>query len=1061
MGMNAAAVQRLYVAYFNRPADPISLAVYEAMLPTDTAATQAELLVLAGTYFSPSTEYTTNFAGLSNAQIVEKLYQNIFGRAAEAEGLTAWAVALTDGSQTVASLALQLSYSAQGTDADTVNNRIEAATAFTTGLTTSDEITGYSGDAAAASARTWLATVTDDASATSAIAGVDTAISNAVSATTSVTGKTFTLTQNGDVFDLQTATAADVTTAGDDTFRALSDGDLGNADLIDGAGGSDVMNVNMTEGAAPVTVQPQLTSVETINVTTTAIAGDNTTTLNLTDSTGTTAVNVNVVNDFDFTVAGITTATATTFIGAVAADTEATVTLRGLSATLDGGQDAYTVGVNNADLGVLTVAGVEELTLNASGADTDIAVLTAAALEKLVITGGSSDASVTTEDTQVGSGTAVNFAGLDTPVGGTQEVAVIDASTSTGAVNIATDDDAAAMQVTGGAGLLTLNNTADNGVDNANMEVTVTAGAGGVNVTLQGGGNLAADTAINMVTVTGSDVADTVSIAALAAPTNLTSTGVLNEANGINATVNTADGADTITINAGNVSLNTGDGNDTIVVGTWANVTATDSIDMGAGTGDVVSTSEVTLSSTEAATMARFVGADVINTSATAEKTINLGLLGTVTTASASGTHARTAQVAGNGATAGGDALDFTSSNANGRINISENAAFTGRIGQANNTATAGAGGTALDLNASLDNGDNQVTVTLVENVDLTGGVGGNGTAGNANGGAGGSGLDANEYEEVNIVLSATDATVDVVTILGAAGGTENGNGNAGAAGSDVIVGANGKITITEALSGNATAASASAIDLNDIVGTNVTVDASTINGAVDITSTQGNATITTGAGADDIATSTGVDIIDLGAGKDIVDGQATGRDVITTGAGSDIVSLAEGDSVEVSMKTITDFTLMASAYTSSAANDTAAEIQATDSVGTSDIIRLANTNQTIVANKVASDTTVDIGASTDIQDAINNGIMTLSGADAAAVDTLAEWIDQAEAAIGADQAVAFVFGGDTYVVAEDGTPATSLVIKLTGVSALGLDEVQALDTATEGGTGYVLIAGA
>jgi hypothetical protein len=326
---------------------------------------------------------------------------------------------------------------------------------------------------------------------------------------------------------------------------------------------------------------------------------------------------------------------------------------------------------------------------------------------------------------------------------------------------------------------------------------------------------------------------------------------------------------------------------------------------------------------------------------------------------------------------------------------------------------------------------------------------------------AGGSGLDANEYEEVNIVLSATDATVDVVTILGAAGGTENGNGNAGAAGSDVIVGANGKITITEALSGNATAASASAIDLNDIVGTNVTVDASTINGAVDITSTQGNATITTGAGADDIATSTGVDIIDLGAGKDIVDGQATGRDVITTGAGSDIVSLAEGDSVEVSMKTITDFTLMASAYTSSAANDTAAEIQATDSVGTSDIIRLANTNQTIVANKVASDTTVDIGASTDIQDAINNGIMTLSGADAAAVDTLAEWIDQAEAAIGADQAVAFVFGGDTYVVAEDGTPATSLVIKLTGVSALGLDEVQALDTATEGGTGYVLIAGA
>ena len=39
MGMNTDAVQRLYVAYFNRPADPASLAVYEAMLPSDRAAT--------------------------------------------------------------------------------------------------------------------------------------------------------------------------------------------------------------------------------------------------------------------------------------------------------------------------------------------------------------------------------------------------------------------------------------------------------------------------------------------------------------------------------------------------------------------------------------------------------------------------------------------------------------------------------------------------------------------------------------------------------------------------------------------------------------------------------------------------------------------------------------------------------------------------------------------------------------------------------------------------------------------------------------------------------------
>ena len=150
MGMNTAAVQRLYVAYFNRPADPVSLSVYEGMLPTDRVASQAELLVLAEQYFSPSAEYTSNFAGMSNAQIVDQLYTNIFGRTAEASGLISWATELTNGNITVAQLALQLSYSAQGTDAAVVDARIEAATSFTSGLTTADQITGYSGDAAAA-----------------------------------------------------------------------------------------------------------------------------------------------------------------------------------------------------------------------------------------------------------------------------------------------------------------------------------------------------------------------------------------------------------------------------------------------------------------------------------------------------------------------------------------------------------------------------------------------------------------------------------------------------------------------------------------------------------------------------------------------------------------------------------------------------------------------------------------------------------------------------------------------------------------------------------------------
>ena len=145
--------------------------------------------MIAETYFSPSAEYTTNFAGKSNSQIVDQLYQNIFGRTAEADGLISWAAKLANGTTTVAELALQLSFSAQGTDSDVVNARIEAATSFTNGLDTATEITGYSGNDAAADGKTYLAQISGalpittaeiTAAKDAAIAGVDANILTAI-----------------------------------------------------------------------------------------------------------------------------------------------------------------------------------------------------------------------------------------------------------------------------------------------------------------------------------------------------------------------------------------------------------------------------------------------------------------------------------------------------------------------------------------------------------------------------------------------------------------------------------------------------------------------------------------------------------------------------------------------------------------------------------------------------------------------------------------------------------------------------------------------------------------
>lgn len=176
MGVNTDAVQRLYVAYFNRPADPMGLMYWENQLGS-VQATQAQLTTLAGSSFSGSAEYAALYAGQTNAQIINSLYNNLFQRNAEPVGLAYWVGKLADGSETFASIALQLTYSAQGTDATTIANKLFAGKAFTNALDTAAELIGYSGNDAATFAREWLATVTDNAATLSvALNGLDVAV---------------------------------------------------------------------------------------------------------------------------------------------------------------------------------------------------------------------------------------------------------------------------------------------------------------------------------------------------------------------------------------------------------------------------------------------------------------------------------------------------------------------------------------------------------------------------------------------------------------------------------------------------------------------------------------------------------------------------------------------------------------------------------------------------------------------------------------------------------------------------------------------------------------------
>lgn len=482
MGMNTDAVQRLYVAYFNRPADPASLAVYEGMLASDRAATQAELQTLAEQYFSPSAEYQNVYSSLSNAEIINTLYQNLFGRDAEPAGLLSWTGKLNSGEETVASIALQLSFSAQGTDADSITAKISAANAFTDEVAgSSANIIGFSGNDAAASARTWLATVTDSASSTAAIAGVSTAVSDSIAAQNPAAGpdaaQTFTATTGLDTF---------TGGSGNDTVNALPT-TLTVGDTVDGGAGTDTLTLTTSLSANTALDGFNTSNLESFNVSMSDSDTGNAETLTLNMSSaaaGTVQVSglgTTVAND---TVTFNNLAGGTTVSMRSATDLNTTANF--VAAATAGTADAVSVelaGVSRTaatDVTLTIGTGFETLNIDSSGSASRLDQITTTTATAINITGNAN----LTVDTDLDATTVT-----------------VDASAFTGNLSIDTSNDAAPNTAVAGVDVADITVTGGSGNDNidvsqnaANNEIVVDGGAGNDTVTI-GAGVLAAGTA--------------------------------------------------------------------------------------------------------------------------------------------------------------------------------------------------------------------------------------------------------------------------------------------------------------------------------------------------------------------------------------------------------------------------------------------------------------------------------------------------------------------------------------------------------------------------------------
>lgn len=148
-----ASIQGIYIALFGRPADPAGLAFFNTA--TKNGADLGAIGNLAGT-----AEYQSRFAGQTNEQIVNSIYQSLFGRAGEASGVSFWVSQLQSGRFNINNIAIAILDGAQGNDLTLVNAKIAAANIFTTRLDLPAEISAYVGNTAAGIGRDYISSIT-------------------------------------------------------------------------------------------------------------------------------------------------------------------------------------------------------------------------------------------------------------------------------------------------------------------------------------------------------------------------------------------------------------------------------------------------------------------------------------------------------------------------------------------------------------------------------------------------------------------------------------------------------------------------------------------------------------------------------------------------------------------------------------------------------------------------------------------------------------------------------------------------------------------------------------
>lgn len=171
--LDSSTAEIAYIAYYGRPADPSGRDFWSNVLGNSGISYSPRSGDVLANFpqpaqdaynqfvndFGNSTESGQLFGGLNTVQRIEQIYQQMFNRSADSEGLNFWFNAINSGDVSLPAAALEIALGAVSGDLTILQNKIDSANLFTTSLVNQGVASRYDGPDAVTIGRDFLGNV--------------------------------------------------------------------------------------------------------------------------------------------------------------------------------------------------------------------------------------------------------------------------------------------------------------------------------------------------------------------------------------------------------------------------------------------------------------------------------------------------------------------------------------------------------------------------------------------------------------------------------------------------------------------------------------------------------------------------------------------------------------------------------------------------------------------------------------------------------------------------------------------------------------------------------------